>query len=67
MRLKEDGMIERWSQDEDKGSPRVGAVRGYFPETERESGGQGIPWTPGKLTVLRCGCQFQGTCRAQCL
>lgn len=33
-------MIERWSQDEHKGPPRVGAARGYLPDGERK-------WRPG--------------------
>lgn len=39
--IREDGMIERWSHDGDKGgSPRVGAARGYLPDGERK-------WRPG--------------------
>lgn len=40
MRLEGDGMIEGWSQDEDKDSPRVEMA--WVPEGER-SGCQGIP------------------------
>lgn len=41
MRLEGDGMIEGWSQDEDKDSPRVEVV--WVPE-ESKVEARGYPW-----------------------